>query len=69
MNAYEQHNEPKSSYFNLPALDVSIAFPQATRLPSFLLAVQHAHMTDTTSADYATVELIVNTLHRFFSYF
>ncbi|KAL7247880.1 hypothetical protein ACSBR2_002729 [Camellia fascicularis] len=26
----EQHNEPKSSYFNLPALDVSIAFPQAT---------------------------------------
>ncbi|KAL7177582.1 hypothetical protein ACSBR2_030858 [Camellia fascicularis] len=30
MNADEQHNEPKSSYFNLLALDVSIAFPQAT---------------------------------------
>ncbi|XP_028075965.1 acyl-coenzyme A oxidase 4, peroxisomal-like isoform X1 [Camellia sinensis] len=26
----EQHNEPKSSYFNLRALDISIAFPQAT---------------------------------------
>ncbi|CAL5388747.1 unnamed protein product [Camellia sinensis] len=26
----EQYNEPKSSYFNLPALDVSLAFPQAT---------------------------------------
>ncbi|THG20863.1 hypothetical protein TEA_024083 [Camellia sinensis var. sinensis] len=31
--------------------------------------VQHAHMTDTASADYATVELIVNTLHRFFPTF
>ncbi|KAL7209841.1 hypothetical protein ACSBR1_031412 [Camellia fascicularis] len=30
MNADEQHNEPESSYFNLLALDVSIAFPQAT---------------------------------------
>ncbi|PSS33321.1 ABC1 protein [Actinidia chinensis var. chinensis] len=27
--------------------------------------VQHTHMTDTAAADYATVELIVNTLHRF----
>ncbi|GMP51246.1 hypothetical protein CsSME_00017549 [Camellia sinensis var. sinensis] len=26
----EQYNKPKSSYFNLPALDVSLAFPQAT---------------------------------------
>ncbi|THG11594.1 hypothetical protein TEA_012055 [Camellia sinensis var. sinensis] len=30
MNADEQYNKPKSSYFNLPALDVSLAFPQAT---------------------------------------
>ncbi|GFY84489.1 ABC2 homolog 9 [Actinidia rufa] len=31
--------------------------------------VQHTHMTDTVAADYATVELIVNTLHRFFPTF
>ncbi|XAR71931.1 Cadmium-transporting ATPase [Bertholletia excelsa] len=31
--------------------------------------VQHIHMTDTAAADYATVELIVNTLHRFFPTF
>jgi aarF domain-containing kinase len=31
--------------------------------------VQHAHMTDTAAADYATVELIVNTLHHFFPAF
>lgn len=31
--------------------------------------VQHAHMTDTAAADYATVELIVNTFHRFFPSF
>ncbi|PSR93200.1 ABC1 protein precursor [Actinidia chinensis var. chinensis] len=31
--------------------------------------VQHTHMTDTAAADYATVELIVNTLHRFFPTF
>lgn len=34
-----------------------------------LFQVQHAHMTDTTSADLATVEMIVNTLHRFFPSF
>ncbi|KAH6777804.1 ABC2-like protein 9 [Perilla frutescens var. hirtella] len=31
--------------------------------------VQHTHMTDTAEADYATVELIVNTLHRIFPSF
>ncbi|XP_060178681.1 putative ABC1 protein At2g40090 [Lycium barbarum] len=31
--------------------------------------VQHTHMTDTAAADYATVELIVNTLHGFFPSF
>ncbi|XP_047321613.1 putative ABC1 protein At2g40090 [Impatiens glandulifera] len=31
--------------------------------------VQHAHMTDTAVADYATVELIVNFLHRLFPSF
>ncbi|KAL8192894.1 hypothetical protein R6Q57_027342 [Mikania cordata] len=31
--------------------------------------VQHMHMTDTAAADYATVELIVNTLHRLFPSF
>ncbi|KAF5736577.1 ABC2 [Tripterygium wilfordii] len=31
--------------------------------------VQHTHMTDTAAADHATVELIVNTLHRFFPAF
>lgn len=31
--------------------------------------VQHTHMTDTAAADYATVELIVNTLHRYFPSF
>lgn len=31
--------------------------------------VQHTHMTDTAAADYATVELIVNTLHQFFPSF
>ncbi|XP_059666761.1 putative ABC1 protein At2g40090 isoform X2 [Cornus florida] len=31
--------------------------------------VQHTHMTDTAAADYATVELIVNTLHSFFPTF
>ncbi|XP_057523186.1 putative ABC1 protein At2g40090 [Amaranthus tricolor] len=31
--------------------------------------VQHTHMTDTAAADYATVELIVNTLHRLFPNF
>lgn len=36
-------------------------------MPSF--QVQHTHMTDSAAADYATVELIVNTLHRFFPSF
>ncbi|XP_071732769.1 putative ABC1 protein At2g40090 [Rutidosis leptorrhynchoides] len=31
--------------------------------------VQHTHMTDTAAADFATVDLIVNTLHRFFPSF
>ncbi|GAA0178929.1 ATP-binding cassette [Lithospermum erythrorhizon] len=31
--------------------------------------VQHTHMTDTAEADYATVELIVNSVHRFFPSF
>ncbi|KAL1290293.1 hypothetical protein HN51_058740 [Arachis hypogaea] len=31
--------------------------------------VQHAHMTETAAADHATVELVVNTLHRFFPSF
>ncbi|KDP44776.1 hypothetical protein JCGZ_01276 [Jatropha curcas] len=31
--------------------------------------VQHTHMTDTAAVDHATVELIVNTLHRFFPSF
>ncbi|KAL4587244.1 hypothetical protein LXL04_000112 [Taraxacum kok-saghyz] len=31
--------------------------------------VQHMHMTDTAAADYATVELVVNTLHRIFPSF
>ncbi|KAL8218110.1 hypothetical protein R6Q57_021483 [Mikania cordata] len=31
--------------------------------------VQHTHMTDTAAADFATVEMIVNTLHRFFPTF
>ncbi|KAK7311243.1 hypothetical protein RJT34_09256 [Clitoria ternatea] len=31
--------------------------------------VQHTHMTDTVAADHATVELIVNTLHKFFPSF
>ncbi|XP_057429166.1 putative ABC1 protein At2g40090 isoform X2 [Lotus japonicus] len=31
--------------------------------------VQHTHLTDTAAADHATVELIVNTLHRFFPSF
>lgn len=31
--------------------------------------VQHTHMTDTAAADYATVELIVYTLHRYFPSF
>ncbi|XP_041994777.1 putative ABC1 protein At2g40090 [Salvia splendens] len=31
--------------------------------------VQHTHMTDTAEADYATVELIVNVLHRLFPSF
>ncbi|CAA3014192.1 ABC1 At2g40090 [Olea europaea subsp. europaea] len=31
--------------------------------------VQHTHMTNTAAADYATVELIVNTLHRLFPSF
>ncbi|CAH9126429.1 unnamed protein product [Cuscuta epithymum] len=30
------------------------------------IKVQHTHITDTAAADYATVSLIVNTLHRFF---
>lgn len=31
-----------------------------------VIQVQHTHMTDTAAADYATVELIVNTLHWLF---
>lgn len=31
--------------------------------------VQHTHLTDTAAADHATVELIVNTLHKFFPSF
>ncbi|PWA41388.1 ABC2-like protein [Artemisia annua] len=31
--------------------------------------VQHMHMTDTAAADYATVEFVVNTLHRLFPSF
>lgn len=31
--------------------------------------VQHTQMTDTAAADQATVELIVNTLHKFFPSF
>nr|XP_023889445.1 putative ABC1 protein At2g40090 [Quercus suber]POE64690.1 putative abc1 protein [Quercus suber] len=31
--------------------------------------VQHTHMTDTAAADHATVDMIVNTIHRFFPSF
>lgn len=34
-----------------------------------LFQVQHAHITDTAAADLATVDFIMNTLHRFFPSF
>ncbi|GMH04203.1 hypothetical protein Nepgr_006042 [Nepenthes gracilis] len=56
----------------VPIASASLAQVHVARLHNgqkVAVKVQHTHMTDTAAADYATVELIVNTLHWFFPNF
>ncbi|XP_015080214.1 putative ABC1 protein At2g40090 [Solanum pennellii] len=56
----------------IPIASASLAQVHVARMrdgQKVAVKVQHTHMTDTAAADYATVELIVNTLHRFFPSF
>ncbi|XP_047270771.1 putative ABC1 protein At2g40090 isoform X2 [Capsicum annuum] len=56
----------------VPIASASLAQVHVARMhdgQKVAVKVQHTHMTDTAAADYATVELIVNTLHRFFPSF
>ncbi|KAL3365451.1 hypothetical protein AABB24_010537 [Solanum stoloniferum] len=56
----------------VPIASASLAQVHVARMhdgQKVAVKVQHTHMTDTAAADYATVELIVNTLHQFFPSF
>ncbi|KAH7854949.1 hypothetical protein Vadar_019496 [Vaccinium darrowii] len=65
-------DEMFSEFDSVPIASASLAQVHVARThdgQKVAVKVQHAHMTDTAAADYATVELIVNTLHRFFPTF
>ncbi|KAH0664093.1 hypothetical protein KY284_029024 [Solanum tuberosum] len=56
----------------VPIASASLAQVHVARMhdgQKVAVKVQHTHMSDTAAADYATVELIVNTLHQFFPSF
>ncbi|XP_044460547.1 putative ABC1 protein At2g40090 [Mangifera indica] len=56
----------------VPIASASLAQVHVARMhdgQKVAVKVQHTHMTDTAAADHATVELIVNTLHKFFPSF
>ncbi|XP_031260535.1 putative ABC1 protein At2g40090 [Pistacia vera] len=68
---------PQSSFSMLSRVQVSMQIMHKYRTRMFLncflcqnyflnIQVQYTHMTDTAAADHATVELIVNTLHKVF---
>ncbi|RDX60785.1 putative ABC1 protein, partial [Mucuna pruriens] len=61
-----------SEFDPVPIASASLAQVHVARMhdgQKVAVKVQHTHMTDTAAADHATVELIVNTLHRFFPSF
>ncbi|KAL6957420.1 hypothetical protein U1Q18_047013 [Sarracenia purpurea var. burkii] len=61
-----------SEFDSVPIASASLAQVHVARThdgQKVAVKVQHAHMTDTAATDYATVELIVNTLHRIFPTF
>ncbi|KAG5557972.1 hypothetical protein RHGRI_008026 [Rhododendron griersonianum] len=65
-------DEMFSEFDSVPIASASLAQVHVARThdgQKVAVKVQHPHMTDTAAADYATVELIVNTLHRFFPTF
>ncbi|XP_021732460.1 putative ABC1 protein At2g40090 [Chenopodium quinoa] len=65
-------NEIFAKFDPAPIASASLAQVHVAQLHNgqeVAVKVQHAHMTDTAAADYATVELIVNTLHRLFPNF
>ncbi|XP_058207251.1 putative ABC1 protein At2g40090 [Rhododendron vialii] len=65
-------DEMFSEFDSVPIASASLAQVHIARThdgQKVAVKVQHPHMTDTAAADYATVELIVNTLHRFFPTF
>ncbi|KAJ0017877.1 hypothetical protein Pint_10681 [Pistacia integerrima] len=71
---------PQSSFIMLSKVQVSMQIMHKSRTRMFVncfqcqnyfpnIQVQHTHMTNTAAVDHATVELIVNTLHKFFPSF
>ncbi|XP_031256501.1 putative ABC1 protein At2g40090 [Pistacia vera] len=71
---------PQSSFSMLSRVQVSMQimhkyrtrmFPNCFLCQNYFLNIQvhYTHMTDTAAADHATVELIVNTLNKFFPSF
>ncbi|XP_047172957.1 putative ABC1 protein At2g40090 isoform X1 [Vigna umbellata] len=61
-----------SEFDPVPIASASLAQVHVARMhdgQKVAVKVQHTHMTDTAAADHATVELVVNTLHRFFPSF
>ncbi|WVZ04773.1 hypothetical protein V8G54_018119 [Vigna mungo] len=61
-----------SEFDPIPIASASLAQVHVARMhdgQKVAVKVQHTHMTDTAAADHATVELVVNTLHRFFPSF
>ncbi|KAK7387453.1 hypothetical protein VNO78_28271 [Psophocarpus tetragonolobus] len=61
-----------SEFDPVPIASASLAQVHVARMHDgkrVAVKVQHTHMTDTAAADHATVELVVNTLHRFFPSF
>ncbi|PON86614.1 Protein kinase [Trema orientale] len=61
-----------SEFDSIPIASASLAQVHVARMSDgqkVAVKVQHTHMTDTAAADHATVEFIVNTLHRFFPSF
>ncbi|XP_021727577.1 putative ABC1 protein At2g40090 [Chenopodium quinoa] len=65
-------NEIFAKFDPVPIASASLAQVHVAQLHNgqkVAVKVQYAHMTDTAAADYATVELIVNTLHRLFPNF
>ncbi|KAL9226718.1 hypothetical protein vseg_002497 [Gypsophila vaccaria] len=65
-------NEIFSDFDPVPVASASLAQVHVAHLRNgqkVAVKVQHTHMTDTAATDYATVEFLVNTLHRLFPNF